>query len=82
MNLYVMRAYGMREEGVLELLKKNLNEGMITPFVPKKEYPLTKNGELIRIELKTCFPGFVFFRSEKDARYVIGSVGNVLREIS
>ena len=59
------------EERVLEALKKRLNLDVYTPFIPKKAYPHTKGGKLISIEYKTCFPGYVFIETEKDAEFVI-----------
>ena len=79
LNWYVMRVDTNREEKVLALLERQLDLGNFTPFVPKKAYPHTKGGSLLGVELKSCFPGYVFIESEKDARCVIGSVRRVLK---
>ena len=73
-----MRIRGNSEEKVLALLKKRLDESVITPFIPKKTYPFIRSGKLIRKELKICFPGYLYFASEKDARNLMKTIGEIL----
>ena len=77
-NWFVLYVRAASEERVLERLKKRLNSDAYIPFIPRKVYPYIKKGRVIKKEIKTCFPGYVFIRS---SRHVDDSINELLDSI-
>ena len=50
---------------MLARLKKCLDVDAYTPFIPRKAHAHTKSGAVQKKEIKICFPGYVFIRSQK-----------------
>jgi transcriptional antiterminator NusG len=67
---YVMYVRTGREEYAAERLNAYLPDMPAADgcrvFVPKKDWPYIKGGEVIRIEMRICFPGYVFVKSWMD----------------
>lgn len=63
MNLYVLFVKAGHERKVELLLKKRLDSNISVPFIPLHEKFFKVSG-IVRKELKTLFPGYVFIKSK------------------
>ena len=73
--LFVRTAY---EERVMDMLEKHLDCSIHKPFIPKKVWPFVK-GKDVKKEIKICFPGYVFIKSQMNSINFIQDVFPVIR---
>ena len=67
---------------MLNRLKKRLAADIYTPFIPRKDWPHVKGGAVLKKEIKICFPGYVFIRSEKQVKNSISELQASINGIS
>ena len=79
-NWFVLLVRTASEERVLEKLKEYLTDTCYTPFIPKKEWPHVK-GNNVNKEIKICFPGYVFVKTQASVEDFLQDVQPVIEKI-